>query len=106
MRASVVLPDYGHKMRHWAKNAGQKAIAKKACPRPWVAIKLCDKLEFIEGFTDLSASNPDGSAGIIVRFFLEVGSEYLFSEPQPKGGARVFLGKVLANGAIEETSRN
>ena len=106
MKACVVMTDYGSQMRAWAREKGCQKLAGKATPRPWIAKPSGDKREFIEGITDYSASNPDGSAGVRVKFFCEVGAEYVFSQPLPRGGARVFKGRVMPDGTIEEITGN
>lgn len=105
MKACVTLPDYGSNLRAWAKQRGQMPLARKSCPRPWIARRTRIGLEFVKGFTDYGQSNGDGTRGVLVRFYCDVGDEYLVSESLPAGGARRFLARVKADGTLETTPR-
>lgn len=106
MKACVMLPDYGSNLRAWAKLHGHIPLARKACPRPWIARQTVIGLEFVTGVTDYAESNVDGTRGVRVRFFCDVGESYLVSVPLVDGGARRFLARVRADGTLEETARD
>jgi hypothetical protein len=85
------LVDYGSNLRAYAKETGWSAIAKRAVPSPWVAkISNSGKLEFEKGYTDHKNSNSTGTKGVVVRFFLDSGIEYLVCEPLPRGGKKIY----------------
>jgi hypothetical protein len=91
MKKVLELVDFGSNMRAWAKETGWSHLAKKAAPRPWVA-KILDSgnLEFQKGYTDHKKSNSTGTKGVVVRFFLDQGIEYLVCEPLPRGGKKTY----------------
>ncbi len=104
MKTCVVLPDYGSNLRAWSAKNGTSALSRKACPRPWIAKEIDGVKEFVRGMTDYKTSNLEGTKGVMVRFFCDIGETYLFSQPLPKGGARIFRGVVQEDGSIKETA--
>lgn len=102
MLREIVLPDYGNAMRHYGKVAGCSALAAKATPRPWVARRTPSGLDFVEGHTDYVDANSDGTAGVVVRFFVECGVEYDVCEPLPKGGKRRYRVTIHEDGTRTE----
>lgn len=107
MKCCVELPDYGCAIRAWAKakKLGYD-LAKKAWPRPWVAKKTPDGLQFVNGVTSYKNSNIEGTKNVVVWFYCDIGETYLISHPLPKGGSRKYFGRIEANGTIQEVHRD
>lgn len=98
----LVLPDYGNAMRHYAKTARCEALARRAAPRPWVARRTPNGMEFVDGLTEYSNANQDGTKGITVRFFVECDVVYEVNEPLPMGGGRRYRMVIHEDGTRTE----